>query len=167
MNLVCAWCGASIEREGYNHFDPSTSHGMCPACSRALTSQDDGVSLQSHIDSIPIPIILVSRNNSIVATNAEADRLLGRKPEATLQLPFGTVFDCVHSRLPEQCGRTIHCSGCVIRNCVSATFNTGAPQVSVPATLNVESADQRSQAVLTVTTVKSDGVVVMRIEQMS
>jgi hypothetical protein len=125
------------------------------------------VSLQCHIDSIPIPIVLVSRDNSVVATNAEADKMLGRKPETTLDLTFGTVFDCVHSRFPEQCGRTIHCSGCVIRNCVSATFDTGAPQLAVPATLKVEGRDQPSQVVLTVTTVKSDGVVVMRIEQAS
>jgi hypothetical protein len=50
---------------------------------------------------------------------------------------------------------------------VATTFNTGAPQVSVPATLNVERPDQLSEAVLTVTTVKSAGVVVMRIEQVS
>ena len=135
--------------------------------SRALISQDDGVSLQCHIDSIPIPIILVSRNNSVVATNVEADKMLGRKPEATSDLPFGTVFDCVHSRFPETCGRTIHCSGCVIRNCVEATFDSGAPQFSVPATLSVEGPDQPSQTVLRVTTVKSDGVVVMRIERVS
>jgi hypothetical protein len=140
---------------------------MCPACSAALISQNDGVPLQRHINSIPIPIVLVDRNNSIVATNAKADEMLGRKREATVDLPFGTVFDCIHSRLPEGCGRTIHCSGCVIRKCVTATFDTGTPQVSVPATLNVESPDQLSQAVLTVTTVKGDGVVVMRIEQVS
>ena len=167
MNLVCAWCGVSIERIGYSPHDAGTSHGMCPACSSALLSQDDGVSLQQYIGSIPIPIVLVDRNNCIVATNAQADKMLGRKPEVTVDRLFGMVFDCVHSRLPEGCGRTIHCSGCVIRNCVSATFNTGVPQVSVPATLNVECPDQRSQTVLTVTTVKSDGVVVMRIEQMS
>jgi hypothetical protein len=168
MNLICAWCGASIERPGYSQeLDTVTSHGMCPACSAALISQNDGVSLQRHINSIPIPIVLVDRDNSIVGTNAKAVELLGGKPEAIVGLPFGTVFDCIHSRLPEGCGRTIHCSGCVIRKCVTTTFNTGAPQVSVPATLNVERPDQLSEAVLTVTTVKSAGVVVMRIEQVS
>ena len=167
MNLVCAWCGASMERSGYSQRDTSISHGMCAACSDALTSQNDGVSLQRHIDRIPIPIVLVDRNNNIVATNAKAGEILGSKSEATADPRFGTVFDCAYSRFPEGCGRTIHCSGCAIRNCVTATFNTGAPQVSVPATLTVETPDQLSQAVFTVTTVKSDGVVVMRIEQVS
>jgi transcriptional regulator with PAS, ATPase and Fis domain len=165
MNLVCAWCGGSIERHGYSQLDNNTSHGMCPECSSALSFQEDGVPLQHHIDSIPIPIILLDSNNAIVATNAKACEMLGRKPEATVNRPFGTVFDCVYSRVPEECGRRIHCSGCVIRNSVTTTYNTGAPQVSVPATLSVESPDRFSEAVLTVTTVKSAGLVVMRIEQ--
>lgn len=168
MNLVCAWCGAGIERRGYSQeLDNATSHGMCPNCLHALICQNEGVSLQSHINSIPIPIVLVDRDNRIIGTNAKAVEMLGRKPEAAVGLPFGTVFECIYSRLPEGCGRTIHCSGCVIRKCVTATFNTGTPHVSVPATLNVESPDQLSEAVLTVTTVKGDRVVVMRIEQLS
>jgi len=168
MKLVCAWCGASIERPGYGHeLDTTTSHGMCPACSRALDSQNEGVSLQRHIDSISVPIVLVDSNNSIVATNSKACEMLGRRPEATIDCMLGTVFDCVHSRLPEGCGRAIHCSGCVIRKCVTATFNTGAPQLSIPATLSVESPDQLLEAVFSVTTVKSVGVVAMRIEKLA
>ena len=89
---------------------------------------------------------------------------------ASLQPPvqprFGLFFDCVHSRLPEGCGRTIHCSGCVIRKSVATTFNTGEAQISIPATLNVESPDQLSEAVFEITTVKRDGLVVVKIDQL-
>jgi nitrogen-specific signal transduction histidine kinase len=165
MKLVCAWCNASIERSGYDQsLESETSHGMCPACSEAFASQD-GVSLQSHIDSIPNPILVVDSNNGIVATNAKACEMLGRKSDAMINELFGPVFNCAHARLPEGCGRTIHCSGCAIRKSVVATFNTGEPQISVPATLTVESPDLPSEVVLTITTVKSNGLVVMRLEQ--
>jgi hypothetical protein len=166
MKLVCAWCGVTIERPGYSQtLDPGASHGMCPACFEALLSQERGVSLQRHIDSIPIPILLVDSNDGVVTMNAEACSLLGKKLDPTARPPFGQVFDCIHSRLPEGCGRTIHCSGCVIRRSVATTFETGEPQVLVPATLSVESPDRLSDAVLTVTTVKRGGVVLLRIEK--
>jgi hypothetical protein len=140
---------------------------MCPACYDALVSQEGGVSLQRHIDSIPIPILLVDSNDAVVAGNAKACSVLGKKLDATARPLFGEVFDCVHSHLPEGCGRTIHCSGCVIRRTVATTFDTGEPQVLVPATLSLESPDQLSDAVLTITTVKREreGVVLLRIEK--
>jgi len=166
MKLICAWCGVTIERPGYGPtLDPSTSHGMCPACYEALVSQQSGVSLQRHIDSIPIPILLVDSNDAVVTMNAKACSMLGKKSDAAARQPYGQVFDCVHSRLPEGCGRTIHCSGCVIRRSVARTFDTGEPQMLVPATLSVESPDQLSDAVLTITTVKGKGVVLLRVEK--
>jgi hypothetical protein len=165
MKLVCAWCGNPIDRAGYSQtLDPDTSHGMCPTCSEALASQERGVSLERHIDSIPVPILLVDSNNVVVAMNATATASLGGKPDSTAKQLFGQVFDCVHSHSPEGCGRAIHCSGCLIRRSVAATFNTGEPQVLIPATLSIENLDQLSEVVLTVTTVKRDGVVILRIE---
>ena len=164
MNFVCAWCGNTIDRAGYSQtLDPNTSHGMCPTCSEALASQERGISLERHIDNIPIPILLVDRNNVVLTMNAKADETLGGKLATAKQL-LGQVFDCVHSRRAEGCGRSIHCSGCAIRRSVAATFDTGEPQILIPATLTTESPDQLSEAVLTITTVKSDGVVLLRIE---
>jgi hypothetical protein len=42
---------------------------------------------------------------------------------------------------------------------------TGEPQIQIPATLTTESPDRLSEAVLTITTVMSDGVDLLRIEQ--
>jgi len=164
--LLCAWCGTGIERPGYNQdLDGHTSHGMCPACSRALAVQENGVPLQRHIDSIPVPILVVDSQNTVIAGNAKAAEILGQRLDGPpARPPFGLVFDCVHSHLPEGCGRAIHCTGCVIRKNVAATFNTGEPHVSVPATLSVDSPDHPSETVFHITTVKGDGMVLMRIE---
>lgn len=165
MQLICAWCGSTIDRAGYGPtLDSSTSHGMCPTCSETIASEQRGVSLERHIDSIPIPILLVDRNNVVVTMNSKAGEMLGGKLATARQL-LGHVFDCVHSRRPEGCGRTIRCSSCAIRRSVAATFSTGEPEIQIPATLTTESPDQLSEAVLTITTVKSDGVVLLRVEQ--
>jgi PAS domain-containing protein len=139
---------------------------MCPTCSRILDSQERGVPLQRHIDCIPIPILLVDAHNTILAMNAKACEILGRTPESNTGAQFGLVFDCVHYRLPEGCGRTVHCSGCVIRKSVAATFDSGEPRVLVPATVSIDNPDQLANAVLTITTVKRDGVVLLRIDGM-
>jgi len=166
MKLICAWCGDTIDRSTYSEtLDSETSHGMCAACSEALALQDQGISLESHIEGIPIPILLVDSNNAVVIMNAAAGEMLGEKSGVSATPLLGRVFDCVYSRFPEGCGRTIHCSGCAIRRSVAATFDTGQPQILVPATRNVESPDQLSEAVFTITTVKRDGVVLLRIEQ--
>ena len=137
---------------------------MCSACSEALRSQDHGVTLQQHLDSIPIPVLLIDDSSSVVGMNAKAYDFLGQELHETEVQLFGKVFDCVHSRSPEGCGRTIHCSGCAIRRSVTATFKTGKPQVLLPATLRVTSEDQLSEAVLRITTVKMGGMVVLLIE---
>jgi PAS domain len=165
MRLVCAWCGTAIERPGYSQtVEPETSHGMCPICSEALVSQERGATLQQHLDSIPIPILLINDGNSVVTMNAKACDILGRETGETHTPLFGKVFDCVHSRSAEGCGRTIHCSGCVIRRSVTMTFNTGESQVLVPATLSLASLDQISEAVTAITTVKIGGLVLLHME---
>ena len=164
MTLVCAWCGITADLPGYSRkLNPDTRHGLCPACSKALTSQDIGVSLQSHIDSIPIPILLIDSHNIVIAMNAKANDTLGWK--SVLNQAFGRVFDCVYSRLPEGCARSIHCSGCVIRKAVETTFDTGESQIKLPATLSIENPDRLSEALFAITTARRDGVVLLRVEE--
>jgi hypothetical protein len=166
MKLVCAWCGVGMERSGYDQTpEGTTSHGLCRECSLALASQDEGTTLQRHIDSIPTPILLIDSENKVLAANARACEILGSRSD-TANVTFGPVFDCVYSRSPEGCGRAIHCVGCVIRKSVAATFNTGQPQVSVPATLSVNSPDQPSAVTFTITTIRTGECVTLRIDQL-
>lgn len=165
MKVVCAWCGAQIEGPGDGvSSEVGTSHGMCSSCSAALASQERGTTLQQHLDAIPIPIVLLDSNNSIVTMNATAYDALGQRPETSDVPLLGKVFDCVHSRSRTGCGRMIHSVACAIRRNVTTTFKTGNPQVSVPATGTVMSSDDISDVVLHVTTVKMGGVVLLRLE---
>lgn len=121
--------------------------------------------MQQYIDTIPVPILLVDNNTGVVAGNMKACEMLGWTPNNIVDQLFGPVFDCAHARLPQGCGRTIHCSGCALRNSVLQTFETGETQICVPATLTVEHADHLSEVFLTITTIKADGVVILRLDQ--
>lgn len=163
--LVCAWCGVAIDRPNcIEALDSATCYGMCPDCRAALESQEHGAPLQQHLDTIPVPILLVDDSNAVVTMNTTARDMLGKELDGTETHLLGKVFDCIHSRNPEKCDRTIHCGGCAIRRSVTMTFHTGETQVSVPATLNVTSPDDHSEAVFTVSTVKMGGLVLLRIE---
>jgi nitrogen-specific signal transduction histidine kinase len=138
---------------------------MCEACSQALSLQRDGTSFQRHIDSITVPILVVDSNNTVVTMNTEASNVFGSGQDARVEEVLGRVFDCFYSSLPEGCGRHIHCAGCLIRRSVATTFETGKPQILIPATLSVESLDHVCDIVLYVTTVKNDGKVLLRVEK--
>ena len=166
MKLVCAWCGTGMERSGYDQTsDGNTSHGLCPECSMALEWQDEGTTLQQHLDSILTPILLVDDQNKVLAANTKAGEMLGKQPDVAGGPRLGPVFDCVYSRYPEGCGREIHCVGCVIRNSISATLRTGQPKVSIPATVSVNSPDQAGAVTFTITTFKTGEFVTLRIDQ--
>lgn len=164
MKLRCAWCGGAIERPGQKEtLDLGTSHGMCSNCSEMLACEERGVSLQEHLDSISLPVLLVDESNAIAAMNATARALFGNKFDKE-SLYLGRVFDCLHSRSSEGCGRSIHCSGCTIRRSITKTFDTGETQMSVPATLSRSSPDRLSDVVLAVTTIKLGALVLLRLE---
>jgi PAS domain-containing protein len=150
--------------EGSSHPDTEISHGICGSCADNFTFQQ-GVPFQRYLDSIPVPVLAVDRFVVVKAVNRKACDMLGKEPREIIQHLGGNVFECAHARLPEGCGRTIHCSGCVIRKSVTRTFETGEPQMSVPATLRRTDPDHPSAVVLFITTVRSGDVVMLRVDR--
>ncbi len=45
---------------------------------------------------------------------------------------------CAHSRLPEGCGRTVHCRECAVRRTVQEVARTGRAREHVPAYLDTD-----------------------------
>ena len=165
MKRVCAWCTKEMGAvEGSSHPDTEISHGICGSCADNFTFQQ-GVPFQRYLDSIPVPVLAVDRFVVVKAVNRKACDMLGKEPREIVQHLGGNVFECAHARLPEGCGRTIHCSGCVIRKSVTRTFETGEPQISVPATLRRRDPDHPSAVVLFITTVKSGDMVMLRVDR--
>ena len=165
MKRVCAWCTKEMGVvESSSRPDAEISHGICESCVDNFSFQQ-GVPFQQYLDSIPVPVMTVDRFVVVKAVNRKACDVLGKDPREIVQHLGGNVFECAHARLPEGCGGTIHCSGCVIRKSVTRTFETGEPRVSVPATLRRGDADHPSAVVLHITTVRSGDVVMLRVDR--
>jgi hypothetical protein len=162
MKVICAWCLKDLGpvEESVPSDAESISHGICSDCKDNIVFQQ-GVSLQRYIDSLPIPLFVVDSNVIITAVNRAACKTLGKKSVEIVQRMGGEVFECQRARLPEGCGKTIHCSGCTIRKTVAQCFTTGEPQIKVPAYLNP---DGPKSSQLSITAIKVGASVLLRIE---
>ena len=164
MIQVCAWCRRELGRvSSCRYGDDELSHGICPDCVSNFTYQK-GVPLHEYLESLLQPVLVVDDDVQVLAANASACRVLGREVPDLLMQRGGPVFECAHARLPEGCGRTVHCSGCAIRRAVTTTFETGRPNERVPATLSRKDPDRPSSIARFITTVKAGHRVLLRIE---
>jgi PAS domain-containing protein len=134
MRVVCSFCRKEMGTKPPLR-DGSVTHGMCPGCSEHFSAQWSGMSWDQYLERFTFPVLMVEGDVRLVALNRPASAMLGRPPEELVGLLGGEALECSHSRLPEGCGRTVHCSTCTIRNTVTATQRTGKPQLRVPATL--------------------------------
>ncbi len=135
MKTVCAWC-ASVISLGDDSNNLLTSHGICAPCRAILvTDEAQGQSLQAFIDTIPVPIVVLDGSLSPVCTNKSGRETFHLLDEELTHFTLGEVVECDNARLPEGCGRTVHCSGCVLRKTVTDTYATGHQVSMVPATL--------------------------------
>ena len=149
--------------EGSTRPDTEISHGICEGCLSNFEFQQ-GVPLQRYLDSIPLPVVVVDRDVVVKAANHSASEALHKEQPEMVQHLAGNVFECAHARLPEGCGGTIHCSGCVIRRSVTRTYETGEPQAGVPAMLRRGGSGHPPDIALTITTVRSGDMVLLRVD---
>jgi PAS domain-containing protein len=113
--------------------DSSISHGMCEPCSDHFSRLQDGLSLGEYLDDFPLPVIAVDGDGRVLAANQQMATLLGKEQRDLAGLLGGDVMECAYARLPEGCGKTVHCETCAVRLAVMRTLETGEPQQRVPA----------------------------------
>jgi PAS domain-containing protein len=167
MIQICAWCRTEIRRVASSRAaENEVSHGICPACYDNIRFQE-GAPLGEYLDSLPAPVYVVDGNGAVQDVNRTGCRALGKDPADIVRHLGGDVFECAYARLPEGCGRTVHCSGCTIRRAVMRTFESGQPESCVPAVLNRGEADSPAPVRLTITTVRSGGFVLLRVDSMA
>ena len=87
-------------------------------------------------------------------------KMLNKSDREVFGLLGGEVMECAYARLPEGCGKTVHCEACTIRNTVMAAMESGEPQMHVPVKL--KQADREVE--MTISTDKIDGLVRIVIE---
>jgi PAS domain-containing protein len=115
--------------------DGSLTHAMCPGCAEYFDRQRSGLTHAEYLERFDFPVILVQEEGRVVAANRAAGAFLGRRPEDVVGLLGGEAMECAYARLPEGCGKTVHCPTCAIRNAVTRTHRTGARLRRLPARL--------------------------------
>jgi PAS domain-containing protein len=142
--------------------DPPTpvSHGMCEGCYEHFTKQWDHASLGEYMDAFDLPVAAVDGDGRIIAVNQKMAERLGKPNREVAGLLGGEMFECVNSRLPEGCGKTLRCDACTIRNTVNQTRASGLKLSKVRAYL---SRDEGATEILISTECK-DGVVILTLE---
>lgn len=159
MTVLCAWCRKRIA--GDERSEPSlASHGICPDCKDNFDFQEGG-SLRRYIESMPFPVAALDSQMCLTFANSRACAILGKTFDEMSGDLLGDVFECAHARLPEGCGRTVHCSGCAIRRTLTNVHTSAQPQWRVPATLTKSDA----AVSLEISAIKTGEVLWLRIDR--
>ncbi len=136
--------------------------GLCQECFQHVA--ESGMPLADFLDALEAPVLLVDSDVVVKAANQVVRTMLGKDISQVQGYRGGDVFVCAYARLPEGCGRTVHCSGCAIRLSVMETFTTGKSLLNVPAHLH-QQVDNRFQPMdLRISTEKFWSMVLLRID---
>jgi len=110
------------------------------------------------------PVILVNRDVRVHDISFEAVGFIGRPLDPILGILAGSAHGCTHAGQPGGCGRTVGCSGCVIRNAVRTTYETGEPVDRCPAVLQQGNPEETRPIDLLISTRKAGSIILVRIE---
>ena len=166
MKRICAWCRKEMGRVGSQaKFENLITHGICENCRDYMLFQM-GVELEVFLDSLKLPVVVVNREGIIVTANDKTRKLFKRELPEIAGYRGGEVFECAYARLPEGCGKTVHCSGCTIRRTVFETYETGRSLLRVPATLYRNTQGDPEKIKLLISTERIDDLVLLRIDEM-
>ena len=161
MKRVCAYCNTIMD-PGESPDSPVT-HGICDTCSRHLYASL-GIDISKNIEMFDAPVILLNPDARILEASGEAARFIGKPSGEILGSLAGDALGCSAAGLPGGCGNTIHCSGCVIRDNVRKTYDSGEPIDRCPAVFLKGTPDNSRRIELLISTRKSGSVILLRVE---
>lgn len=96
------------------------------------TAQLGGNLSRCILDAMPFPVFAVDFDVRIVDFNLTASKMLDQDRLMVISRRAGEILHCVHSTEgPGGCGRSSHCSDCMIRNSVNAALSGMKPVRSV------------------------------------
>jgi PAS domain-containing protein len=166
MKRICAWCRKELHGiDSQAGAGNVITHGICKNCRDNIMFQL-GVELESFLNSLNVPIVLVNQEGTVVTVNNQAKAMLRKDLPEIKGYRGGEVFECAYARLPEGCGNTLHCSGCTIRRTVMQTYETGKGFLRVPAALNKNTPEEPVKMNLLISTEKLTDLVLLRIDKM-
>ena len=163
MKRVCAWCKSDMGTT-LSETSPEEiiTHGICRQCKNKVFAPHR-LSLMDLLDGLEVPVLVVESLGNVESANKAARALLQKEPPE-IEGFLGDVFECVFAKLPERCGNTAHCAGCIIRNTVMDTFQSSRSHLKVQASLTRGTENDRSVQLL-ISTEKVRDFVLLRIDQ--
>lgn len=170
MYIVCAYCQNPIaDRPPKDSTD--VSHGICDTCMN-LVLADDGTTLQSLIEGIGAPVLVIDNNGVALTANSRAQSALGKSIATIRGYRGGEVIECEHARKPGGCGQQGECKACVIRNSVMQTHATGEPVARAVAeqtvmVKNPDGSESRVKQRFVISTRTYHGLVLLRVDDVS
>lgn len=122
MRLVCSYCRKELgDKEPYDN--TKITHGMCIDCHSMMMRQLEGMSFDEYLEGFQVPVLIVNDQGRIAAANDLALGMMETPLQKVQGFLGGEALECVYARLPEGCGKTVHCPACTIRNLVETTRN--------------------------------------------
>jgi hypothetical protein len=161
MKQVCAWCGSQLTCNDASRED-DISYGICLPCANSVIIEVPSP-LNDFLDQISVPVVLVNYDGVIKTANDSACAMLGKQLSQIENDLAGNVFECAYGLLPGGCGNTYHCSGCVIRQTVMTTHQSGKSAFRVPATLKQHTPDNPQEIKFLISTEKFSEYVILKI----
>jgi hypothetical protein len=163
MTTKCRCCNGELDVKNLGPTIGAVTEGLCFRCTANRNSLE-GVNLQSFIDTLIVPTIVVDRKGSIQTVNEKARSLFNKDLFFFKGQAPGNVFECEYARLPAGCGQTVHCSGCAIRMAITETFTSGRPVIRRGATLRFAGKSGAEEIRYYISTRKTGDAVILQIE---
>jgi hypothetical protein len=135
--VICSYCRRTIQDDPKARIT-DVSHGMCPKCGDHFERLWAGMPVGEYLDELGSPVILLDGEGRVIAMNQKLADLIGIERGRSSGLLGGEALACVRSRLPEGCGRTVHCRECAVRRAVETVSRTGKLQGRVLAYLDTD-----------------------------
>ena len=164
MKRICAWCKIEMESTHFEGHSGDITHGICAKCKEKILGLQK-IELMTFLDSLNVPIVVVNAMANAETANKAARKILRKELPEIEGFAGGAVFECAYSMLPEGCGKTIHCSGCAIRNTVMDTFQSGNSHLEIQALLTQGTSDKNQEVNFLISTEKVSDVVLLRIDK--
>ena len=162
MKKVCAWCRKEILPESVTE-EEGISHGICETCRDYFFSPQGPPTFASFLDLLSVPVIVVDEEVKVAAANEKARQLLEKSAAEIKGIRFGDAIECPYARLPEGCGRSVHCRSCAVRKTVLDTYLTGQSHYDVPAYHDLCFHKKQRSINFSISTEKSGEFVYLRI----
>ncbi|PWR72646.1 hypothetical protein DK846_06680 [Methanospirillum lacunae] len=124
-----------------------------------------GVDIGEYINMLDHPVVLVDEDMQILCANQEINKISQNEATSAIGHLGGEVFECDYARCPGGCGKSTHCSGCVIRNSVKETYQTGKSVDKRPATIEKEIQGNCVPVNIFISTRKTGDVVLLQVEE--